>query len=51
MHQLLNGLYFIHSEFPTPKPLFEACFNVVLFKILQRDMKAANVLITKSGVL
>ncbi|EFX73753.1 cyclin-dependent kinase 9-like [Daphnia pulex] len=34
MQQLLNGLYFIHSN-----------------KILHRDMKAANVLITKSGVL
>jgi len=34
MHQLLNGLYFIHSN-----------------KILHRDMKSANVLITKNGVL
>lgn len=34
MQQLLNGLYYIHSN-----------------KILHRDMKAANVLITKSGVL
>ncbi|GFS96282.1 cyclin-dependent kinase 9 [Nephila pilipes] len=34
MKQLLNGLYFIHSN-----------------KILHRDMKAANILITKSGVL
>lgn len=34
MQQLLNGLFFIHSN-----------------KILHRDMKAANVLITKSGVL
>uniref|UniRef100_T1IY59 Protein kinase domain-containing protein n=1 Tax=Strigamia maritima TaxID=126957 RepID=T1IY59_STRMM len=34
MQQLLNGLYFIHSN-----------------KILHRDMKAANILITKSGVL
>ncbi|XP_065566557.1 cyclin-dependent kinase 9-like [Artemia franciscana] len=34
MQQLLNGLYFIHSN-----------------KILHRDMKAANVLITKNGVL
>ncbi|XP_042904549.1 cyclin-dependent kinase 9 [Parasteatoda tepidariorum] len=32
--QLLNGLYFIHSN-----------------KILHRDMKAANILITKSGIL
>ncbi|XP_075229127.1 cyclin-dependent kinase 9-like isoform X2 [Lycorma delicatula] len=34
MQQLLNGLYYIHSN-----------------KILHRDMKAANVLITKTGVL
>ncbi|KAK7478749.1 hypothetical protein BaRGS_00029960 [Batillaria attramentaria] len=34
MQQLLNGLYFIHSN-----------------KILHRDMKAANILITKNGVL
>lgn len=34
MQQLLNGLYFIHSN-----------------KILHRDMKAANILITKLGVL
>ena len=34
MQQLLNGLYFIHSN-----------------KILHRDMKTANILITKSGVL
>ncbi|XP_067661671.1 cyclin-dependent kinase 9-like isoform X1 [Haliotis asinina] len=34
MQQLLNGLYFIHSN-----------------KILHRDMKAANILITKNGTL
>ncbi|RWS26547.1 hypothetical protein B4U80_06221, partial [Leptotrombidium deliense] len=34
MKQLLNGLYFIHSN-----------------KILHRDMKAANILITKTGCL
>ncbi|XP_059055042.1 cyclin-dependent kinase 9 [Achroia grisella] len=34
MQQLLNGLYYIHSN-----------------KILHRDMKAANVLITKNGTL
>lgn len=34
IQQLLNGLYYIHSN-----------------KILHRDMKAANVLITKNGVL
>ncbi|CAG9864302.1 unnamed protein product [Phyllotreta striolata] len=34
VQQLLNGLYYIHSN-----------------KILHRDMKAANVLITKTGVL
>ena len=34
MQQLLNGLYYIHSN-----------------KILHRDMKAANILITKSGLL
>jgi len=34
MQQLLNGLYFIHSQ-----------------KILHRDMKAANILITKQGCL
>lgn len=34
MQQLLNGLYFIHSN-----------------KILHRDMKAANILITKHGIL
>lgn len=34
MQQLLNGLYYIHSN-----------------KILHRDMKAANVLITKLGIL
>jgi cyclin-dependent kinase 9 len=34
MQQLLEGLYFIHSN-----------------KILHRDMKAANILITKEGVL
>lgn len=34
MQQLLNGLYFIHSN-----------------KILHRDMKAANILITKNGIL
>ncbi|XP_055389423.1 cyclin-dependent kinase 9 [Condylostylus longicornis] len=34
MQQLLNGLYYIHSN-----------------KILHRDMKAANVLITKQGIL
>ena len=34
VQQLLNGLYFIHSN-----------------KIIHRDMKAANVLITKQGVL
>ncbi|XP_014673937.1 PREDICTED: cyclin-dependent kinase 9-like [Priapulus caudatus] len=34
MQQLLNGLYFIHSN-----------------KILHRDMKAANILITKNGLL
>ncbi|ESO86322.1 hypothetical protein LOTGIDRAFT_207088 [Lottia gigantea] len=34
MSQLLNGLFFIHSN-----------------KILHRDMKAANILITKHGVL
>ncbi|XP_064616031.1 cyclin-dependent kinase 9-like [Liolophura sinensis] len=34
MQQLLNGLYFIHSN-----------------KVLHRDMKAANILITKNGVL
>jgi cyclin-dependent kinase 9 len=34
MQQLLNGLFFIHSN-----------------KILHRDMKAANILVTKSGVL
>lgn len=34
MQQLLNGLYYIHSN-----------------KILHRDMKAANVLITKIGIL
>ncbi|GAB6021972.1 P-TEFb-associated cyclin-dependent protein kinase Cdk9 [Chamberlinius hualienensis] len=34
MQQLLNGLYFIHSN-----------------KILHRDMKAANILISKNGVL
>lgn len=34
MQQLLNGLYFIHSN-----------------KILHRDMKAANILISKNGIL
>lgn len=34
VQQLLNGLYFLHSN-----------------KILHRDMKAANILITKNGVL
>ncbi|CAG2104959.1 unnamed protein product [Medioppia subpectinata] len=34
MQQLLNALFFIHSQ-----------------KILHRDMKAANILITKNGVL
>ena len=34
VQQLLNGLYYIHSN-----------------KILHRDMKAANILITKTGVL
>lgn len=34
LQQLLNGLYYIHSN-----------------KILHRDMKAANVLITKNGIL
>ncbi|KAK2138801.1 hypothetical protein NP493_6831g00003 [Ridgeia piscesae] len=34
MQQLLNGLYYIHSN-----------------KILHRDMKAANILLTKNGVL
>ncbi|KAI5701034.1 hypothetical protein M8J75_005441 [Diaphorina citri] len=34
IQQLLNGLYYIHSN-----------------KILHRDMKAANVLITKTGIL
>ena len=34
MQQLLNSLFFIHSQ-----------------KILHRDMKAANILITKNGVL
>ena len=34
IQQLLNGLFFIHSN-----------------KILHRDMKAANILITKNGVL
>ena len=34
MQQLLNGLYYIHSN-----------------KILHRDMKAANILITKNGLL
>ncbi|XP_023930530.1 cyclin-dependent kinase 9-like [Lingula anatina] len=34
MQQLLNGLYYIHSN-----------------KVLHRDMKAANILITKSGKL
>lgn len=34
MQQLLNGLYYIHSN-----------------KILHRDLKASNVLITKNGIL
>ena len=34
IQQLLNGLYFIHTN-----------------KILHRDMKAANILITKTGIL
>ena len=34
MKQLLNGLYYIHSN-----------------KVLHRDMKAANILITRAGVL
>lgn len=34
MQQLLNGLFYIHSN-----------------KILHRDMKASNILITKNGVL
>ena len=34
MHQLLEGLFYIHRN-----------------KILHRDMKAANILITKNGVL
>lgn len=34
MQQMLNGLYYIHSN-----------------KILHRDMKAANILITKTGIL
>jgi serine/threonine protein kinase len=33
IQQLLNGLYFLHSN-----------------KILHRDMKAANILITKNGL-
>ncbi|UCK57750.1 hypothetical protein AFCA_000645 [Aspergillus flavus] len=51
MLQLLEGLKYLHGVIPFPKTVPGSVSNLTQNRILHRDMKAANLLISNRGIL